>query len=333
MEGLVIAMRNEFWRNKNVFITGCTGFLGGYLSEALIKSGANVVGLVRDYLPNANLFREKSLSKMSIVNGSLENLETIERVLGEYEIDTVFHLAAQAIVGVANRNPLSTFQANILGTWNILEACRRSPLIKRIIVASSDKAYGDQKELPYDESMPLQGKHPYDVSKSCADLIAQSYYYTYGLPLCITRCGNLYGGGDLNFNRIIPQTIKSIIQNEPPVIRSDGSFVRDYFYVEDAVQAYLLLAEKMEELQLFGEAFNFSNELPLTVLELVNEIIRLMNSELKPVTLNQGSNEIKHQYLSAQKARNLLQWKPAFAMEEGLKKTIAWYQDYFKNKI
>ncbi|KXG74053.1 GDP-mannose 4,6-dehydratase [Thermotalea metallivorans] len=332
MEGLVIKMKDTFWKNKNVFVTGCTGFLGSYLSKELIKLGANVVGLVRDFIPNSNLFCEPSLYSMNIVNGSLEDLGLIERILGEYEIDTVFHLAAQAIVGVANRNPLSTFQTNILGTWNILEACRRSPLVKRIIVASSDKAYGDQKVLPYDESMPLQGKHPYDVSKSCADLIAQSYYHTYRLPVCITRCGNLYGGGDLNFNRIIPQTIKSIIHNEAPIIRSDGTFIRDYFYVEDAVQAYLLLAEKMEDLSLYGEAFNFSNEIQLTVLDLVNKILEIMNSDLKPIILQQGQNEIKHQYLSAEKARIILNWKPIFTIEEGLKKTIEWYTSYFHSK-
>nr|WEZ52001.1 GDP-mannose 4,6-dehydratase [Bacillus subtilis] len=261
---------------------------------------------------------------------SLEDLAVIERALGEYEIDTVFHLAAQAIVGVANRNPISTFEANILGTWNILEACRKHPLIKRVIVASSDKAYGDQENLPYDENMPLQGKHPYDVSKSCADLISHTYFHTYGLPVCITRCGNLYGGGDLNFNRIIPQTIQLVLNGEAPEIRSDGTFVRDYFYIEDAVQAYLLLAEKMEENNLAGEAFNFSNEIQLTVLELVEKILKKMNSNLKPKVLNQGSNEIKHQYLSAEKARKLLNWTPAYTIDEGLEKTIEWYTEFFK---
>lgn len=267
---------------------------------------------------------------MNIVRGSLEDLPVIERALGEYEIDTVFHLAAQAIVGVANRNPISTFEANILGTWNILEACRKHPLIKRVIVASSDKAYGDQENLPYDENMPLQGKHPYDVSKSCADLISHTYFHTYGLPVCITRCGNLYGGGDLNFNRIIPQTIQLVLNGEAPEIRSDGTFVRDYFYIEDAVQAYLLLAEKMEENNLAGEAFNFSNEIQLTVLELVEKILKKMNSDLKPKVLNQGSNEIKHQYLSAEKARRLLNWTPAYTIDEGLEKTIEWYTEFFK---
>jgi CDP-glucose 4,6-dehydratase len=325
-------MNRSFWENRNVFVTGCSGFLGGYIVEKLVKLGANVTGLVRDYMPNSELY-SKNPHNINLVSGSLEDLNLLERALGEYEIDTVFHIAAQAIVGIANRNPVSTFNANIMGTWNILEACRRSPLVKNIIVASSDKAYGDQKELPYHENMPLNGSHPYDVSKSCADLIAQTYYTTYELPVCITRCGNLFGGGDLNFNRIVPQTILSILKNEAPIIRSDGTFIRDYIYVEDAAEAYITLAEKMEELKLYGEAFNFSNEVRITVLELVNKILELMNSSLKPVILNQGNHEIKHQYLSAKKARELLSWKPQYTIEEGLIKTIKWYEDYYnKNK-
>ncbi|WP_369546949.1 GDP-mannose 4,6-dehydratase [Bacillus velezensis] len=320
----------SFWKNKNVFVTGCTGLLGSRLVKELIDQGANVTGLVRDTVPKSNLYQGEQVKQMNIVQGALEDLDVIERALGEYEIDTVFHLAAQAIVGVANRNPISTFEANILGTWNILEACRRHPLIKRVIVASSDKAYGDQPTLPYDENMPLQGKHPYDVSKSCADLLSHTYFNTYGLPVCITRCGNLYGGGDLNFNRIIPQTIQLVLNGEAPEIRSDGTFIRDYFYIEDAVEAYLLLAEKMEELNLAGEAFNFSNEIQLTVLELVEKILKAMDSDLKPKVLNQGSHEIKHQYLSAEKARKLLNWTPAHTIDEGLEKTIEWYKAFFQ---
>ncbi|MFB4186123.1 GDP-mannose 4,6-dehydratase [Bacillus velezensis] len=320
----------SFWKNRNVFVTGCTGLLGSCLVKELIDQGANVTGLVRDTVPKSNLYQGEQVKQMNIVQGALEDLDVIERALGEYEIDTVFHLAAQAIVGVANRNPISTFEANILGTWNILEACRRHPLIKRVIVASSDKAYGDQPTLPYDENMPLQGKHPYDVSKSCADLLSHTYFNTYGLPVCITRCGNLYGGGDLNFNRIIPQTIQLVLNGEAPEIRSDGTFIRDYFYIEDAVEAYLLLAEKMEELNLAGEAFNFSNEIQLTVLELVEKILKAMDSDLKPKVLNQGSHEIKHQYLSAEKARKLLNWTPAHTIDEGLEKTIEWYKAFFQ---
>lgn len=323
-------MVKEFWRNKNVFVTGGTGFLGSYLVKELVDNGANVTILVRDVIPKSNLYNGNQYTKINVVNGSLEDYKLIERALGEYEIDTIFHLAAQAIVGVANRNPLGTFSANIEGTWNILEAARRSPLIKRVVVASSDKAYGDQEKLPYDEEMPLQGKHPYDVSKSCADLIAQSYYETYKLPVCITRCGNLYGGGDLNFNRIIPQTIQLVLNGQAPVIRSDGSFIRDYFYVEDAVKAYMQLAEKIEDYNLGGEAFNFSNEIQLTVLQLVEKLLKALGSELKPVILNEGSNEIKHQYLSAKKAREVLGWSPIYTIDEGIKKTIEWYKSFLR---
>ncbi|WP_291651061.1 GDP-mannose 4,6-dehydratase [Clostridium sp.] len=326
-------MVNKFWNNKNVFITGGTGFLGSYLVKKLVNYGANVTILVRDYIPQSNIYRGEEYKKVNVVQGDLEDYLLIERALGEYEIDTVFHLAAQAIVGVANRNPLGTFKSNIEGTWNILEAARKSPLIKQVIVASSDKAYGDQEKLPYDENMPLQGKHPYDVSKSCADLIAQTYYETYKVPVCITRCGNLYGGGDLNFNRIIPQSIQFILNNEAPVIRSDGSFIRDYFYIEDAVDAYINLAEKVVELNLGGQAFNFSNEIQLTVLELVNKILRIMGSDIKPIILNQGSNEIIHQYLSAKKARTILGWSPNYTIDEGLSKTIEWYKDFLKKEI
>jgi len=322
-------MNNKnYWLNKNVLVTGCTGFLGSYLVQELLQRGANITSVVRDLVADSRLFANKDDKRINMIRGSIEDLQLLERVIGEYEIETVFHIAAQALVGIAYRNPISTFKSNIEGTWNILEACRRNSNVKHIIVASSDKAYGEQENLPYDENMPLQGKYPYDVSKSCADLLAQSYYETYKLPVCITRCGNLYGGGDLNFSRIIPQTIKSIINGKRPEIRSEGTFIRDYFYVEDAALAYLQLAEKMNEENIYGEAFNFSNETQLTVLELVNIILGLMNSDLQPIILNQAKYEIKHQYLSAAKARNLLSWKPKYGMEEGLKKTIEWYSQF-----
>jgi len=315
-----------FWKDRNVFLTGCTGFLGSHLAKGLVSRGANVVGLVRDHILQSYLYEGSEYKQIKMVNGELEDADLIERALGEYEVDTVFHVAAQAIVGVANRNPVSTFTGNIQGTWNILEACRRSPLVKRAIIASSDKAYGDQEQLPYDETMPLQGRHPYDVSKSCADLIAQAYFETYGLPVCITRCGNLYGPGDLNFNRIIPQTIRSIINGESPVIRSDGTLIRDYFYVEDAVNAYIMLAEKIADLKIAGEAFNFSNEAQYTVKDIVTEILRAMDCSLEIKILNEAGNEIRHQYLSAKKAREVLGWKPVFTIREGLRRTIEWYK-------
>ncbi|MFA5032615.1 MAG: GDP-mannose 4,6-dehydratase [bacterium] len=326
-------MNNNFWKDKNVFVTGCTGLLGSWLTKALVEKEANVVGLIRDLVPKSNLNWSGFNDKINIVRGEVEDYFLLERTINEYEIDTVFHLAAQTIVTTANRNPISTFESNIKGTWNILEACRRNPLVKRIIVASSDKAYGDQEKLPYNEKNSLEGRHPYDVSKSCTDLVSQSYYHTYNLPVCITRCGNFYGGGDLNFNRIVPGTIRSVFNNESPIIRSDGTLIRDYFYIEDAVESYLLLAEKMEKLKIQGEAFNFSNEIQITVLELVNKIIKLMGSELTPKILNQAPNEIKHQYLSAKKAKDILSWTPQYNLDDGLKKTIEWYKDFLNNSL
>ncbi|MBI4160597.1 MAG: GDP-mannose 4,6-dehydratase [Candidatus Yanofskybacteria bacterium] len=322
-------MMPGYWKHKNVFITGSTGLLGSWLTRFLINGEANITVLIRDIVPQSELVRSGSMQKVNIVRGSLENYSILERALGEYEIDTIFHLGAQTIVEIANRNPLSTFESNIRGTWNVLEAARRSPTVKKIVVASSDKAYGTHKELPYDEEKPLHGKHPYDVSKSAADLIAHTYHNTYGLPVTITRCGNFFGGGDLNFNRIIPGTIRAILHNQAPVVRSDGQYIRDYFYIEDAAYAYMLLAEKMDNPQIHGQAFNFSNEIQMTVLEVVRKIAEVMGSDAKPEIQNAARNEIQHQYLSAKKARELLGWKPLFTFEDGLKKTIDWYKNFF----
>lgn len=265
-------MNFHYWKYKNVFVTGVTGFLGSWLVKYLVDAGANVTGLIRDIVPQSNLYRSGYVNKINIVRGELENYSILERILGEYEIDTVLHTGAQTIVEIANRNPLSTFESNIRGTWNLLEACRRSsPSVKRIVVASSDKAYGIHKNLPYSEEAPLQGRHPYDVSKSAVDLIAQSYFHSYGLPVAITRCGNFFGGGDLNFNRLIPGTIRSILCNEQPILRSDGSYIRDYFYIEDGALAYLTLAEKMSDPKIHGQAFNFSNENQITALQMVEK--------------------------------------------------------------
>ncbi|MHC4294820.1 MAG: GDP-mannose 4,6-dehydratase, partial [Planctomycetota bacterium] len=268
---------------------------------------------------------------VTVVRGDIRDRDLLERILGEYEIDTIFHLAAQTIVPIANRNPSSTFESNIRGTWNLLEAVRRSTTVKNIVVASTDKAYGQQENLPYTEDAPLQGRHPYDASKSCADLISQTYAATYELPVAITRCGNFYGGGDLNWNRIVPGTIRSILRNQRPIIRSDGRCVRDYFYVEDGAEAYLTLGRAlMDDPALRGEAFNFSNELQITVLGLVKKILSLMDSNLEPVILNEATNEIPHQFLSAEKARRGLNWKPLYSLDDGLARTIEWYRNFFR---
>lgn len=321
---------SNFWQDRPVLVTGATGLLGGWLVKRLVAHGANVVCLVRDWVPQCELVRSRLIEQVKVARGDVRDQALLERALGEYEVDTVMHLAAQTIVGVANRNPVSTFETNIQGTWALLEACRRSPTVKQIVVASSDKAYGDQTKLPYDEDTPLQGRHPYDVSKSCADLIAHAYAHSYRLPVVITRCGNLYGGGDLNWNRIVPGTIRAVLRGQRPVIRSDGHYIRDYFYVEDGAAAYMLLAERLaQNPALRGEAFNFSNELQITVLELTQRILNLMGSSATPEIHNEATNEIRHQYLSAAKARRVLGWQPLFSLEEGLQRTIEWYRRFF----
>jgi CDP-glucose 4,6-dehydratase len=321
---------STFWQDRPVFVTGATGLVGSWLVRRLLGLGAEVVCLVRDWVPQSELVRARLIDQVKVVRGDVRDQELLERILGEYEIRSVFHLAAQSTVGVANRNPVSTLDVNIRGTWALLEASRRSPAVKQIVMASSDKAYGDQAVLPYTETAPLQGQHPYDASKSCADLIGQMYAKTYQLPVCITRCGNFYGGGDLNWNRIVPGTIRSILRGERPVIRSDGSYIRDYFYVEDGAAAYTLLAEQLAARpELRGEAFNFSHELRITVLELVEKILAAIGSDLKPDVRNEASNEIKRQYLDAAKARRVLNWSPSFTLETGLQATIQWYEKYF----
>lgn len=322
----------NFWKDRNVFVTGATGFIGSWLVKTLVSKGANVTVLIRDHIPNS-YFNILGLDReCNIVNGNLEDYNLLLRTFNEFEIESCFHLGAQTIVGYANRSPLSTFKSNIDGTFNILEAARNSHWVKRIVIASTDKAYGSQEDLPYKEDAPLLADHPYDVSKACADRIANTYFKTYGLPVAITRCGNIYGGGDLNLNRIIPGTIKSLYLKESPIIRSDGTFTRDYNYIQDIVDGYLLIAENMERKEVKGEAFNLSNNHPYSALEVVNTIIKLTKSKMKPTILNQASNEIKHQYLEATKANKILGWKPNFDLEKGLIETIYWYKNFFKLK-
>jgi CDP-glucose 4,6-dehydratase len=320
----------SFWQDRPTLVTGASGLVGGWLVRRLSAAGADVVVLVRDWVPQAELVRGGDLERVKVVRGDVRSQRLLERALGEYEVQTVFHLAAQTIVGIANRNPVSTFETNVRGTWSLLEACRRSPRVEQVVVASSDKAYGAQEQLPCEESAPLAGRHPYDVSKACADMIAQSYAASYGLPVVVTRCGNFFGGGDLNFNRLIPGTIRSVLRGRRPVIRSDGSPIRDYFYVEDGAAAYMLLAERLASPGgLGGEAFNFSNEQPIAVLDLVRRLLARMGSGLEPELRNQARGEISRQYLSAAKARQRLGWKPQFDLDAGLDRTIAWYREFF----
>lgn len=324
-----------YWDRKKVFVTGCTGLLGPWMTERLVQDGAELVALIRDRVSHSNFYLLGLDRKVSIVNGDVTDLALLERILNEYEIETVFHLAAQAIVLTANRSPVSTFESNIRGTWSILEASRRSPWVKRIVVASSDKSYGEHTELPYDEGMSLRPTNFYDVSKASAELISQAYFKSYRLPVAIARCGNLYGGGDLNFNRIVPGTIESTHRGVSTVIRSDGQYVRDYFFVMDAVEAYLSLAQHMDSPGgVVGQAFNFSNEEPITVLGLVERILKRMGrEELKPEVLGSASGEIVKQYLSSRKSRETLGWKAAFSLDEGLDQTISWYRNFFAGRF
>ena len=321
---------NRFWVNKRVFITGSDGFIGSWLTKALIEHGAEVTALIRDVNSEASFLSKSELKKIHIINGKLEDYLLLERVLNEYEIDTVFHLAAQSLVGPALRSPLQTFESNIRGTYNLLEACRQHcRQIRRILVASSDKAYGDSPTLPYTEEMPLQGKFPYEVSKSCADLLSLSYAHTYQLPIVIARCGNVYGGGDKNWSRIIPGTIRSLMHNQPPVVRSNGFLTRDYLYVEDAVQAYLLMAMKAEQSCVRNHAFNFGPEKPTSVLNIVQALQKIMDREdLKPVILNQSAGEIPNQILNSEKAKTTLNWSPNYSLEKGLQLTVDWYKNH-----
>ena len=325
-----MAKKEEFWKDKKVLVTGATGLLGGALCKRLVKLGAQVVAIVRDWTPQSEFVMSEIFQKVSVVWGDITDEYTVRRALVEYEVEFVFHLAAQTLVPVANRAPLPTFESNIRGTWQVLDACRTVGGIRAIVLASSDKAYGEKEKLPYTEDMPLEPIYPYDVSKACAELIARSYAKTFKLPVIITRCGNFFGEGDLNFSRIVPGTIKAVLEGERPKIRSDGTPVRDWIYVEDVVDAYLLCARRIwERPSLRGEAFNFSYERPMTVLEMVKLILKLMNSNLEPIILNEAKNEIQKQYLSSRKAREVLGWKPNYTLEEGLKRTIRWYKKFF----
>lgn len=316
------------WKGKSVFVTGGNGFLGGWLVNSLVKKGANVTCLIRDTIVNSNLQLLGISDKLNVVYGAVEDYYAVERGMNEFEAELCFHLAAQAIVGTANKSPISTFETNVRGTWNVLEACRQLG-VKRTIVASSDKAYGEHKKLPYKEEFCLNGLTPYEASKNCTDILARTYAKTYGLPIAVTRCGNIYGGGDLNWSRIIPGTIRSVLNNECPIIRSDGTLIRDYIYVPDVVNAYVTIAEQLDRKEVTGEAFNLGTKTPVSVLELVKKIITQTQKKLEPQILNEAKNEIQAQYLDWAKAKRILGWEPKHNLDEGLKETLQWYRDFF----
>jgi CDP-glucose 4,6-dehydratase len=331
MESLEGRVMGESWEGKRVLITGTTGMVGSWLAKDLIKRNASVVALVRDIDYQTEFYRSGDYLKANIVNGALEDFSVVQRAINEHEIDTVFHLGAQTIVGAGYREPLQTFESNIRGTYNLLESCRRhSDIVKGIVIASSDKAYGISEKLPYTEDMPLKGSHPYDVSKTCTDLLAQTYFNTYGLPLAIARCGNIYGGGDLNWSRIVPGTIRSLLNNQRPVIRSNGKMVREYIYIKDVTDAYLRLAESADKKGVSGEAFNFSTESRMTVLEILNAVRDVMGrNDLEPMILSQDLKEIPEQSLSAKKAKKVLGWQSKYDLKKGISETVDWYKEFF----
>jgi len=317
----------DFWKGKNVFITGADGFIGSWIAKTLVEKGSNVFVIIRDIKRVCSLDLLKIRDKVTVIQGDIIDISCLQRIINEKEIDTVFHLAAQAIVGVANNSPLSTFESNIKGTWNVLEVCRLNRNVKRIVVASSDKAYGVQEKLPYTEESPLLGTYPYDASKACADILTKSYYKTYGLPVAVTRNANTYGGADLNFSRIIPDAICTLLKDKQFVIRSDGTFERDYMYVKDAVSAYLTVAENLDKEEIHGEAFNFGTVNPVSVIDLFKKIVGLMGKDIEPKILGEAKNEINRQFLSIDKVKKVFGWQPGYSLDEGLKETIEWYKE------
>ena len=324
METVVVSQ----WSTRSVLVTGATGMVGSNLCRRLLDEGARVVGLIADDDPTSELARSGTLSEMVVMSGRLEHYDDVERAINNTEVDTLIHLGAQPFVGAAARAPRHTFETNVQGTWNVLDACRLiGSRVQRVVVASSDKAYGAQPVLPYVEDMPLARVQPYEVSKSCTDLIALSYAKTYGLPIAVARCGNIFGPGDLNWNRIVPGTMRSLIRGAQPVIRSDGSLIRDYLHVDDVTDAYLTLADRATEFA--GEAFNFSDESPVSVLEIYAAICDAAGmSDTEPSILGEASDEIPAQYLNASKARDLLGWVPTISLGEGLAQTFAWYRAF-----
>lgn len=323
-------MNKNFWRNKNVLITGYEGFLGANLTKALLSCGANIAGIDIWVRRKNTIFAAEDYKKITVIKGSVTDYRLVNDIIRHHKIEIIFHLAAEALVGSCLADPLRAFNTNIAGTWKVLEACRNHKTIKSIIIASSDKAYGSHKSLPYKEDTPLIGNYPYDVSKSCADLIAYAYFHTYGLPVAVTRCGNIYGPGDFNFSRIVPDAVRCVLDGKKLLIRSDGKFTRDYVFVEDIVNGYVLLAEKMGKLNLGGEAFNFSDENPITVIKLIKKIYQVLEKKPNYAVLNQAKYEIKYQYLRSQKARKILHWQPRYTLAEGLKETVKWYKVYLE---
>ncbi|MFZ5800896.1 MAG: NAD-dependent epimerase/dehydratase family protein [Candidatus Omnitrophota bacterium] len=319
-------MKDKFWENKRILVTGYEGFLGSWLTRALLQNGAKVVGLDKKVRRKDTILNRDELKRIKMVKGRVENAALIKNILQRERVEFIFHLAAESLVGRCLKNPCAAFSTNIRGTWNILEQSRRYGKIRGIIVASSDKAYGEHLKLPYREEFALKGDHPYDASKSCADLLANTYANTFKLPVCVTRCGNIFGAGDFNFSRLIPDAICCAVSGKTLKIRSNGKFIRDYIYVKDIVAGYLLLGRKMYQKNLSGKAFNFSDERPLSVLQMVKLVGKAASVPLRYEILNQAQYEIKRQYLCSAAARRILRWRPRYSLSKALQETVAWYK-------
>jgi len=326
-------IRPHDWRAHRVLVTGATGIVGSWLCEELVRRGASVVALVRDDDPQSRFYSDAIAPQCSVVRGDLVELADCLRAINDHEVDVVFHLGAQTIVGAGLRDPLACFESNIRGTYHVLEAARRlRELVKTVVIASSDKAYGDSPVLPYTEDMPLRGRHPYDVSKSCTDLLSDTYSHTYGLNVTVARCGNIYGGGDLNWSRIVPGTIRWLLADERPILRSGGGNVRDYIYVKDVVDGYLTLAEQSARPEITGNAFNFSPQTEVSVLDIVRAVGQVMGVRPEPIILDEAKSEILHQTLDASKAKRLLSWTAKWRLEDGLRETVSWYRRYLQKQ-
>lgn len=321
--------KDTYWVGRRVLITGGTGFVGSWLTKALVNAGSLVTIMVHDLHPSMSSMEIPGAGEkvQNIIVSDIRNQSDIKHAIRHYEVDTCFHLAAQAIVSRAMQSPDITYDVNVRGTVNVLEACRSCETVDQIVVASSDKAYGEPLFVPITELHPLLGSFTYDASKACADMISRAYHNSYSLPVAVARCSNIYGGGDTNFSRIVPGTIMSVLLGKRPMVRSDGRAVRDYMYISDAVSAYLLLCKNVQRAEVKGEAFNFGTSRPVTVLEIVTLIAKLTGGKgIQPIVSNSDEWYIKSQYLSTNKAAKVLGWTPQIVLEKGLLKTISWYR-------
>jgi len=315
-----------------VLVTGAPGFIGAWLAQRLLDEGARVVVSRRDVDPRSRFRTEGVEARCEIVQADVTDYQAVLRLLSEHEVQVVFHLAAQPIVGIANRSPMSTFETNVRGTYTLLEACRAKGVVgkpvERVIVASSDHAYGEQEEPPYREDFALNARYPYDVSKACTDMIARSYAATYDLPVAVTRLANVYGGGDRNWSRIVPDLARALVRGERPVIRSDGTPERDYLYVEDAVDAYLAVAKSLELPKLRGRAWNAGWGRPVSVLDMVQRLIAVSGKELEPDVRGTRAPdaELDRLYLDCTAIREELGWSPRWELDRGLRAAWEWYE-------